>query len=67
LGNDYYQFDQARHALIGERTHHHYRLSDRLRVKVARVDLETARIDFTLPGVSEAAAPVQKSKKRKRS
>ncbi len=63
LGNDYYQFDQARHALIGERTHHHYRLSDRLRVKVARVDLETARIDFTLPGVSEAAPPVSSSKK----
>ncbi|MBI5751765.1 MAG: ribonuclease R [Hydrogenophilales bacterium] len=66
LGNDYYQFDQARHALIGERTHHHYRLSDRLRVKVARVDLETARIDFTLPGVSEAAAPAKPSKKRTR-
>ncbi|MEK6664507.1 MAG: ribonuclease R [Pseudomonadota bacterium] len=63
LGNDYYQFDQAKHSLIGERTHHHYRLSDRLRVKVARVDLETARIDFTLPGVSEAAAPVSSSKK----
>ena len=65
LGNDYYQFDQARHALIGERTHHHYRLSDRLRVKVARVDLETARIDFTLPGV-EAAPPAKPGKKPRR-
>ena len=66
LGNDYYQFDQARHALIGERTGHHYRLSDRLRVKVARVDLETARIDFTLPGVTEAAPPARAGKKRPR-
>ncbi|MBT9612743.1 MAG: ribonuclease R [Burkholderiales bacterium] len=65
LGNDYYQFDQAKHALIGERTSHHYRLSDRLRVKVARVDLETARIDFTLPGV-EAAPPVKSGKQPRR-
>ena len=64
LGNDYYQFDQARHALIGERTHHHYRLSDRLRVKVARFDLETARIDFTLPGVTEAAPPAKRAARK---
>ena len=48
LGNDYYQFDPARHTMTGERTHHVYRLSDRLQVKVARVDLETSRIDFAL-------------------
>ena len=27
-----------------------YRLGDRLRVKVARVDLETSKIDFVLTG-----------------
>jgi ribonuclease R len=46
LGSDYFTFDQARHQLIGERTHKAYRLSDRLRVKVVRVNLETSRIDF---------------------
>ena len=48
LGNDYYQFDPARHTMTGERSHHVYRLSDRLKVKIARVDLETSRIDFSL-------------------
>jgi ribonuclease R len=48
LGNDYFHFDPARHQLMGERTRKRYRLGDRLRVEVARVDLDTSRIDFTL-------------------
>jgi ribonuclease R len=48
LGNDYFHFDAARHQLMGERTRKRYRLGDRLRVEVARVDLDTSRIDFTL-------------------
>jgi len=50
LGNDYFQYDKARHEMIGERTSVRYRLGDRLTVKVARVDLETSRIDFILVG-----------------
>jgi ribonuclease R len=48
LGNDYFHFDPARHHLMGERTRKRYRLGDRVRVTVARVDLDTSRIDFTL-------------------
>lgn len=48
LGSDYFQFDPAKHQLLGERTGRRYRLSDRVRVKIARVDLETSRIDFVL-------------------
>jgi ribonuclease R len=48
LGNDYYHFDAAKHQLMGERTRKRYRLGDRLKVEVARVDLDTSRIDFTL-------------------
>ncbi len=48
LGNDYFNYDKARHEMIGERTHVRFRLGDRLTVKVARVDLETSKIDFTL-------------------
>ena len=55
LGNDYYQFDATRHSMTGEHTHHVYRLADRLQVKVARVDLETSRIDFAL---AESASEV---------
>jgi ribonuclease R len=48
LGRDYFHFDAAKHHLMGERTHKRYRLGDRVRVEVARVDLDTARIDFML-------------------
>jgi ribonuclease R len=48
LGNDYFNYDKARHEMVGERTGVRFRLGDRLTVKVARVDLETTKIDFTL-------------------
>ena len=48
LGRDYFNFDPARHLLLGSRTGRRFRLGDRLRVKLARVDLERMRIDFLL-------------------
>jgi ribonuclease R len=48
LGRDYFRFDQARHALIGEKSGVSYQLAGRVRVRVARVDLEQSKIDFTL-------------------
>jgi ribonuclease R len=52
LGQDYFHFDATRHQLIGDRTRKQFRLADRVRVKIARVDLETSRIDFLLAGDS---------------
>ncbi len=46
LGRDYFRFDAARHQLLGERTGKRYRLADRMKVKLVRVDLETRRMDF---------------------
>jgi ribonuclease R len=48
LGNDYFQYDAARHELIGERTRKRFRLGDRIEVKLVRADLETTRLDFVL-------------------
>jgi ribonuclease R len=48
LGNDYYQFDPARHQLLGERTARRFRLGDRVGVRLVRADLETTRMDFVL-------------------
>jgi ribonuclease R len=53
LGSDYFHYDKARHEMAGERTGVRFRLGDRLTIKVARVDLETTKIDFTL--VNKAA------------
>jgi ribonuclease R len=46
LGRDYFRFDAARHMLLGERTGRRFRLADRIRVKLVRVDLETRKIDL---------------------
>ncbi len=54
LGNDYFNYDKARHEMLGERTGARFRLGDRLTVKVARVDLETSKIDFTLANAAGA-------------
>jgi ribonuclease R len=48
LENDYYQFDASGHRLIGERTRKVYRLGDKVKVKVARVDLDEKKIDLEL-------------------
>jgi ribonuclease R len=48
LGNDYFHFDAAKHQLLGERTGKRYRLGDRIKVTIARVDLDSRRIDFML-------------------
>ena len=48
LGKDYFKYDAGKHELMGERTKQRYRLGDRVRVKIAKVDLNAARIDFVL-------------------
>ena len=65
LGNDYFHYDAVRHAMNGERTGKSYRLADRISIKVARVDLETTKIDFVLADETpRLPAPTSKSKTR---
>ncbi|UXY13943.1 ribonuclease R [Chitiniphilus purpureus] len=48
LGSDYFHYDERRRELKGERSGQVYKLTDRVRVKVVRVDLESSKIDFVL-------------------
>ena len=48
LGRDYFHFDEKQHAMVGERTGVRYRLSDRVKVQLVRVDLNQNKIDFRL-------------------
>jgi ribonuclease R len=48
LVDDYYQFDEAGHALEGKRARRRFRLGDRVRVEVARVDVPRRLLDFRL-------------------
>ncbi len=66
LDNDYYHFDPVGHRLTGERTGQVYRLGDRLRVKVAAVNLEDRKIDFVLAAPVVEAAPKRRSRSRRR-
>ena len=67
LGNDYFHFDKARHEMTGERTAVRYRLGDRLTIKVVRVDLETAKIDFTLINKNKSLEEGDESSSRSKS
>jgi ribonuclease R len=48
LGSDYFQYDEVRHELRGERTGKRFGLTDRVTVQVARVDLESRKIDLVM-------------------
>lgn len=67
LRNDYYQHEQVHHLLRGRRTGQVYRLSDPVRVRLVRVDLDQRQIDFELaaPEPNPIEADKSKSKKNK--
>ncbi len=54
LGEDYFQFDNIKHQMLGERTGQRFRLGDRVRVKLVRADLESNKIDFVLVKTEKA-------------
>ncbi|MBI2277023.1 MAG: ribonuclease R [Dechloromonas sp.] len=64
LGEDYFQFDNVKHQMLGERTGQRYRLGDRVRVKLVRADLESNKIDFVLVRADGSSA-ARKSMGRK--
>ena len=48
LPDDFYHYDEATHCLEGQRGGRTYRLGDRVRVAVARVDVQRRQLDFRL-------------------
>jgi len=52
LGSDYFHFDAVKHQMVGEHSGKRYRLGDRVRVQVVRVDMESTKIDFVLESVA---------------
>ena len=51
MSDDYYRFLDRMHALQGEATRRRYRLGDRVRVQVAKVDFERRQIDLVLEDI----------------
>jgi len=54
MADDYYRFVERAHLLRGEKNGRLYRLGDRVRVQVIRVDLERRQIDLGLDEILEA-------------
>ena len=48
LTDDYYVFDERRHALTGRRTRRSFKLGDRVRVRVDRVNVDRHLVDFAV-------------------
>jgi ribonuclease R len=64
LENDYYKFDPIKHCLYGEHSGKRYALGDVIQVRVARVDLDSRKIDLVL--AEELKPNKEKIKKQKR-
>lgn len=56
MSDDYYVYSEKAHTLKGDTTQKVYRLGDKVRVQVARVDLERRQIDLALLDVLERSA-----------
>ncbi|WP_261341200.1 ribonuclease R family protein [Fimbriiglobus ruber] len=78
LTDDYYHYEEDHHALFGSRSKKRYRLGDRVRVVVARVDIQRRMLDFRLapdqpapadrprPGREPEQSERKKGKRRKK-
>jgi ribonuclease R len=57
LPDDAYRYDRASHTLAGRRAGQSFRLGDRVRVAVARVDLDRRELDFRLVARGQRRPP----------
>ncbi len=64
LQNDYYHYDPSGHRLRGERTGKTYHLTDVVKVKVVRVDLDDRKIDFELADAGKDEGERKRKSKR---
>ena len=60
MADDYYRYNEQSHSLFGESTKKKYRLGDRVRVQVVRVDMERRQIDL---GVEDVLEQVRRSER----
>ncbi len=66
LDDDFYILDELGKRWVGRRTKRVYKLGDRIRVQVIRVDKEKKEMDFMLPGSKERIPHLRGKRRRKR-
>jgi ribonuclease R len=57
LSDDYYRFERNSHSLVGYREGNAYRLGDRIRVVIARVDVDRRELDLRVVGRLKRGQP----------
>ena len=62
MADDYYRFVERAHMLRGENTGAIYRLGDRVKVQVIRVDIERRQIDLGLSEILDAVRISERSR-----
>ncbi|MGQ0563077.1 MAG: ribonuclease R [Gemmatimonadota bacterium] len=62
LEDDYYQFREERYEIVGEHSGRRFRLGDRVRVQVARVNRDERKIDFVI--IEDATARGTRGRQR---
>ena len=64
LVDDFYTFEERRQRLVGERSGKVYRLGDRIRVRLVKVDLDEMRLDFAPVGLKPDRRAVRRRARR---
>ena len=65
LDDDYYHFDEENYRLVGRKYKRKYQLGDKIKVMVARANLERKQLDFALPDPAyEVSEEFEVKKKR---
>ena len=67
MADDYYRYNEQSHSLFGESTKKKYRLGDRVRVQIVKVDMERRQIDLGLEDVLEKVRRNERSRGPQRS
>jgi ribonuclease R len=65
LSDDYYVFDEEAHTLTGRRTKNRYRLGDKVRIEVVRVDQVRRQVDFRVAASRVDPPPRERRRRRK--
>src|SRR5262249_31805483 len=66
MADDYYRFVEGAHLLRGENTHKVYRLGDKVKVQVIRVNMELRQVDLGLVEILERGREGERGPRRTR-
>jgi ribonuclease R len=66
MADDYYRFVESAHLLRGENTHKVYRLGDKVKVQVIRVNMEVRQVDLGLVEILDRVREGERGPRRSR-